>query len=186
MAKKALDLQLTEEGKVFVYEYLNNGKNASAAFRAAFPNNIPPDRHELVSRAAKYKRTGAVAAALQIAEAKELAKIERVMDKYSVTKEKITEEMAKIAFSNPEDVMSWGPDGVEIRPSSELTPEQKASVAEVSETRNEKTGTTVKIKQYDKFQALMGLAKTLGMLQERVQHEHKHVAVSFVIEGKDD
>lgn len=179
------NLVLSDAGKVFVREYFKNGKNATAAHRVAFPHLTYDNIHKQVRAAAAYKRNHAVAKAIREGESREVQKLGNVMDKYAVTKEKIVEEFARIAFANTGDYMTWGPDGVNVKPSSELTAEEKAAIAEVKETRSDKTGTVVQVKPYDKISALTALAKTLGMLQDKVSHEHKHVAVSFIIEGKE-
>jgi phage terminase small subunit len=51
-----------------------------------------------------------------------------------VTQDQVVEELALIAFGNPHDVMEWGPGGVHLCSSFELTFDQAAIVAEVAET----------------------------------------------------
>lgn len=182
MAKKVLDLPLTDQGRVFVTEFLKNGKNASAAYRAAFPHLNFKNALDCTQQASKFRNAPAIKAALQIAQSREMVKVGKVLDRYAITQERVAEEMAKIAFAKINDYVEWGPDGVTIKESSELSPEAMAALQEVSETRNEKTGTVVKVKPYDKMAALSTLAKTLGMMTEKHEHEHKHVSVSFIIE----
>lgn len=179
---KLNDLELVENQLRFVEEYLKNGKKYTLAFKAVFPDSKFDDKRNLTKAAKRYFTIPKVQAAIALAESKALARVDRVITKYAVTKERITEELAKLAFTTAEDVMTWGPDGVIVKPSSELSDEAKASVAEVTETRSEKTGTTIKVKTYDKRAALETLGKSLGMFQEKVNHEHKHMSVSFVIE----
>lgn len=180
MARKLKDLTLTEPDKVFVGEFLKNGRNASQAFKLAYPH-LTFDKMQLVNAAAAQKRKPAVSAAISIADGKTRQKLAKVMDRYAVTQERITEEMAKIAFANVDDYATWDNDGVAVKSSSDLTDATKAAISEVSETRNEKTGTTVKVKAYDKLAALTTLAKTLGMMVEKVEHKHM-AAVKFIIE----
>ena len=184
MARKLKDLTLSEPDKVFVGEFLKNGRNASAAFRVAYPH-LTFEKMKLVTAAAAQKRKPAIAAAISIADGKTRQKLAKVMDRYAVTQERITEEMAKIAFANVDDFVTWDNDGVAVKSSADLTDATKAAISEVSETRNEKTGTTVKVKAYDKLAALQTLAKTLGMMTDKVDVSHKMVSVSFVVEGKD-
>ena len=92
-------------------------------------------------------------------------------DKAGVTIGRIVEELAKIGFANASDFFAWGPDGVVIKPSSELTPDQLAVVAEVQETRARGHGeSTIKIKLSDKQSALEKLGRHLGMFKEKVEH----------------
>jgi phage terminase small subunit len=62
--------------------------------------------------------------------------------------------------------MTWGPNGVTLKPSSELTPEQSAAVEEVTETIT-MTGGTVKIKLHSKTKAIELGAKILKMVSDK-------------------
>lgn len=121
-----------------------------------------------------------VKAQIDLAEDKVKDKIAIIADKYAVTQERIIEEITKIAFSDPTQIQSWGPDGITVKPSSELTDEQKATVAEVHEMRG-MHGTTMKVKQYDKLRALVDLGKAIGMFKDEKDSGPK-MAVQFVIE----
>lgn len=89
-----------------------------------------------------------------------------------ITRARIVDELAKIAFASAGDFFEWGPDGVEIKPSEDLTDEQRAVVSEVSQTVTEKGGTT-RIKLSDKQAALEKLGRALGMFKDRVEHTGK-------------
>ena len=82
-------------------------------------------------------------------------------------------ELAQIAFTDMGDYVTWGPDGVRLKDSSELPEGASAAVLEVSETTTEH-GRTLKIKLHDKLGALNSLAKRLGMFIER-QEVNAHV-----------
>jgi phage terminase small subunit len=88
--------------------------------------------------------------------------------KVGVTVERIVSELAKIAFANAGDYFRWGPGGVTINPSADLTADQRSVIAEVSETRSE-TGGSIKIKLSDKQTALEKLGRHLGMFKEKVE-----------------
>lgn len=88
--------------------------------------------------------------------------------KNDVTVERVVAELAKIAFASADDFFDWGPDGVTIRDKSDLTPEQRAVVAEVMEQPGE-FGSTIKIKLYDKPGALEKLGRYLGMFREKLE-----------------
>lgn len=83
-----------------------------------------------------------------------------------VTIERIVAELAKLAFGDPRRLMSWGPDGVKLRPSSELTDDAAAAVAEVSETFSA-TGGSLKVKTADKVKALELLGRHLGIFLDK-------------------
>ena len=89
-------------------------------------------------------------------------------------------ELARIAFADMGEFATWGPNGLRLRDSGELTPDVLAAVAEVGETVGEKTN-TLRFKLHDKVKALALLGKHLGMFADRVEHsgrvEHAHAHV---------
>lgn len=83
-----------------------------------------------------------------------------------VTIERIVAEVVKIAFANQRDLMAWGPEGVKLKSSDELTDEQAAAVSEVSESISS-TGGSLKLKTHDKLGALRFLAELKGHLVKK-------------------
>ena len=83
--------------------------------------------------------------------------------KSQVTKERIIQELARIAFSDLRNVSEWGSDSVTLIASSDLTDAHAAPVSEISESVNQ-YGSSLKIKQYDKMKALELLSRMLGYL----------------------
>jgi phage terminase small subunit len=83
-----------------------------------------------------------------------------------VTADRVVLELARVAFGDPRRVMGWGPGGVRLRPSAELTDEEAAIVAEVGETTT-KEGGSLRVKTVDKLGALRLLGRHLGMFGER-------------------
>ena len=79
-----------------------------------------------------------------------------------VTADKVVTELAKVAFGDPRRLLSWGPGGVVLRDSAELTEAEAALVSEVSETRTASGGTR-KVKLHCKLAALNALGKHLGL-----------------------
>jgi hypothetical protein len=61
--------------------------------------------------------------------------------------------------------MTWGPAGVRLKPSSELTEEQAAAIESVTDTRTAVGGTT-KVTLHSKPKAMELGAKLLGMTEE--------------------
>jgi phage terminase small subunit len=97
--------------------------------------------------------------AIRAAQAKQSARTE-------ITADRVVKELARIAFVDTRQVFTWGPNGVTLRDSSELTDDEAAVVSEVSETTTE-SGGTIKVKRFDKLKALELLGKHLGMFVER-------------------
>jgi hypothetical protein len=78
-----------------------------------------------------------------------------------ITRERIMNELAKIAFADPRDVMKWGPEGLTLLDSDQLSEDGIATVAEVCETRT-KDGGSLRLKMHDKVKALDSLALTIA------------------------
>ena len=87
-------------------------------------------------------------------------------ERTKVTADQVVSELALIAFADMATYADWGPDGVKLKQSSELSKSAAAAVAEVSERRTEST-CAVRFKLHDKLGALNSLAKHLGMFIER-------------------
>lgn len=83
-----------------------------------------------------------------------------------ITADRVVAELAKIAFADPRDLMEWGPDGVKLKTSADLTEEQAASVAEVSEMTT-KNGRTIRLKKHDKLKALELIGNHIGMFERK-------------------
>jgi len=136
---------MTPKQKRFVEEYLVDLNAAAAARRAGYAKGS----------AWRLMRHSAVAAAIEEAQ-------ERRAQRTRVSADRVVTEIAKVAFGDPRRLFSWGPGGIELRESSELTEAEAALVSEVSETRTAAGGTR-KIKLHCKMTALTALAKHLGL-----------------------
>jgi len=139
--------ELTEKQKRFVREYLVDLNGTAAAKRAGYAaRSAYSIAHELL-------RKPDIATAVARGLAQECA----------VTRTRIVDEIAGIAFANAGDYFQWGPDGIVIRDSRHLTEEQCAVVSEASQTKNAQGGGSVRIKLYDKLAALARLARLTGL-----------------------
>ena len=83
--------------------------------------------------------------------------------KLEIRQETVVMELARLGFSDMRNYVSWGPSGVNLKDSAELTEDEARAVIEVSETRSE-NGSTVKFKLADKKGPLELLGKHLGLL----------------------
>ncbi len=120
------------------------GKSQSEAYlTAGYKANNKVTASNLASRLLKNDRIQARLAVLR-AEAAE---------RYKVTPDNIFMRTGSILNADMRNYMTWGPNGVTLKPSSELTPEQSAAVEEVTETVT-KDGGTVKIKLHSKTKAI--------------------------------
>ena len=80
----------------------------------------------------------------------------------------VVRELARIAFSDLRRVVDWGPDGIVVKDSKTLSPQDARMVAEI-EQREVNGVRTVRIKTWDKNKALNDLTKVLGMQINKVQ-----------------
>jgi hypothetical protein len=104
----------------------------------------------------------AVRAALDAALAERKSRLEV---EGSITEARILRELAAIAFGDLRRVMAWGPGGIMLRESAELTDREAAQVAEVAE-RKGKQGASKSLKRHDKVRSLELLGRHLGMFGE--------------------
>ncbi len=136
---------MTPRQRRFVQEYLIDLNATKAAKRAGYN---PTWGRELVHKPV-------VAAAIESAQAKRAQRTR-------VTADRVVTELAKVAFGDPRRLFSWGPGGIELRESSELTEAEAALVSEVSETRTAAGGTR-RVKLHCKMTALTALGRHLGL-----------------------
>ena len=147
-------MSLTPKQQRFVEEYLIDLNATQAAIRAGYSEKTAYSQGE------RLLRNVEVAAA--VAEAK-AARSERT----EVTQDAVLKELALIGFANAGDYFDWGPAGVKLKGKADLTAEQQAVVAEVSETVTEKGG-TIRLKLHDKRAALVDIGRHLGMFKDNL------------------
>jgi phage terminase small subunit len=89
-----------------------------------------------------------------------------ILAKCEMSASEVCLRLTRIARVNLGHYCKWGPNGVEVIPSDQLTEEQRECVSEVVEdvTVN---GSKVKFKLFDKKAALDSLAKRHGLFQEK-------------------
>jgi phage terminase small subunit len=152
--------KLTDKQQRFVDEYLIDPTNQTqAAIRAGYP---PKTACEQASR---------LLTNVKVKEAIEKEMAERAK-RTGITKDRVLQEIAKIAFANMKDFVKWTPDRVYLIHSDELSDIDAAAIAEVSETIGE-FGTSVKIKLHDKKGTLELLGRHLGLFNDKLDVNHK-------------
>ena len=140
---------MTPKQSRFVDEYLVDLNGARAARRAGY------SERSAASQAYELLRNKTVAAAIVKAQAERAART-------GITSDRVVIELAKVAFGDPRRLLSWGPGGVVLRESDELTEAEAALVSEVAETRTS-TGGTRRVKLHCKLTALTALGRHLGL-----------------------
>ena len=136
-----------------VLEDLIDGNATQAALRAGLPARSPAK----AGSAMLHQRD--VAAAIERARAAAAARL-------TITADRVTAELAAIAFASIGDVADWGPDGVTLKDKQTIAPQDRAAIAEFfcEKTVGEKTTTSrTQVKMHSKQRALDSLAKHLGL-----------------------
>ena len=141
------------------------GMSQSDAYRLAFPKAEAWKDETVWSRASELASSCKVQGRVQ-----EL--LQKAVDANEVTVERIIAEVAKIAFGDMRRVMTWGPGGVLLNPSDELSDTDAAMVSEVSETGSP-TNRSLKLKTHDKMSALRLLADIKGAIVRKNEHTGK-------------
>lgn len=138
----------------FVEEYLIDLNATAAAKRAGYsPRSASCTGYNLINRP-------------EIVAAVAKAQAERAK-RTQVTADKVVTELAKVAFGDPRRLLSWGPKGVELRESSELSEAEAALVSEVSVTHSSTGAGAKRVKLRCKLTALNALGKHLGVFNGR-------------------
>jgi phage terminase small subunit len=147
-----------DRGQAFIHAYLSNGHNATqAAISAGYSAKTAQQKgSNLLHRPDILERLN--------------AERKRLAEDNKLTIKRIADRLEAIAFGDPRDLMVWGPGGVILKDSADLTPQQAAMVAEVAETET-KLGTNLKLKRHDQVKALELLGKMLGMFIDKTENK---------------
>jgi len=151
-----LSSALTVKQERFATAYIETG-NASEAYRIAYdadgmtPASVHREAHAVLDNPKVASRVAALQAELR--------------ERHKVTADRIVEELALIALADAGDFYDWGPNGVTVKDKSQLTPEQRRVVSEVSQTITE-AGGTIRVKLHDKQAALDKLARHFGVYKD--------------------
>ncbi|KKK57441.1 hypothetical protein LCGC14_3054450, partial [marine sediment metagenome] len=159
--------KLPAQRRKFVHEYLVDLNGTRAAMRAGY------------SEKTANEQAAQLLANLSVSQAVE-AGHQRLAELVKVRQYEIVREFRNLGFSDMRHFSEWGKNGVTLTDSKELTREQAACVAEVSQTITENGG-TIKFKLHNKVDALSALAKHLGMFPTRVEQGVVQVPVQFNI-----
>lgn len=137
----------------FVEEYLIDLNATQAAIRAGYS---PDSAH---STGWDILRKPEIQEAIQKA-------MNKRAERTGITQERVLKELARIAFANMGSFATWGPRGIKLRSKRHLSVDDRAAVAELSETTSQHGG-SIKFKLHDKLGALEKLMRHLGMNKEK-------------------
>ena len=142
---------LNEKQKRFVSEYIIDLNAKQAAIRAGYsPKGAEPQASRLLSNAK-----------IQV----EIAKaMEDRGKRTGITQDRVLAELSAIAFAKATDYVEVDDDGsAKIKPTAELTEEQKKAIASIKEGAN-----GIEIKLTDKTKALEMLSRHLGLFNDKL------------------
>lgn len=142
---------LNEKQKRFVSEYIIDLNAKQASIRAGYsPKGAEPQASRLLSNAK-----------IQV----EIAKaMEDRGKRTGITQDRVLAELSAIAFAKATDYVEVDDDGsVKIKPTAELTEEQKKAIASIKEGAN-----GIEIKLTDKTKALEMLSRHLGLFNDKL------------------
>jgi phage terminase small subunit len=167
---------LTPYSQAFVAAYLTNGRNGTAAHRAAYPGAASTQVH--ASAASRLLKDPRIKAVVAEADREDAAALAAAVRSAAISKQRIAEELAKIAFADPRQCFSLGPDGTPVPDWSRIGEGQAAGIVEVTvddlklqHGSKIREARRIRIKFSDKRLTLMSLAHLLGYLPEHRLHE---------------
>ena len=88
-------------------------------------------------------------------------------ERTEIDQDEVLREIHRLGFSNIADYVEWGPDGVRLKESANMSDEALRCILEVSETKTDKGG-TVKFKLHDKKGSLELLGRHLGLFKDNL------------------
>ena len=93
--------------------------------------------------------------------------------KYAATEENVIAELAKIGFTNLEDVAEWDDDGLKIKNRRWMNKHARAAISELSFDESAKRGRKIKVKLHGKKDALDSLGRTMGIFKDKLETDTK-------------
>lgn len=144
--------QLSPREQRFVTEYIIDLNATEAAVRAG----LGKTRKSSTEIASRLRRKEAVAQAISVL----------IAQRSGVTSSRIIEELGKLAFADVTSIVKVKGGQIVVADTDELSADQRACIAEISETVGE-GGRTIRVKLHDKLNALDKLAKVLSLYKER-------------------
>ena len=145
--------RLTDKQRAFVFEYMCDLNATQAAIRAGYSKRTA-------------QKIGSENLLKPLISAEIEKAIEERAERTKVTANQVIQELAKIAFANISDYVTWDDTGIKLKKDVSITEEQKAAISEIVETRSGKITTSRKFKLHDKQKALDSLGRHLGIFKE--------------------
>ena len=159
--------KLNPKQQEFIEQYLVDFNGTQAAIRAGYSPRT----------AIKIASENLTKPDIQEALAKRRAELAEANE---VTPERVMAEYALIGFADMSDYVTWGPSGVRLKDSEDLSDRASTAVAEVLENITE-GGRTIKFKLHDKRAALDSLVKMMGWIAPAKVDVRENLVVTFIV-----
>lgn len=194
--------KLTKQQREFTDYYLLH-RNGAEAYRVAYPKSRKQSAHYCGVEAHRLLKHPLIAPVVA-EKSKQIAEIAE--KKFGVTAERVLRELHALAFCNAEDYFEWGTrrrpvfnrngtpcldaDGeqvyedvqyVYVKPSSELTREQKAAIVGAEEMVSHTGDRLISVKMADKRGALKMLGEHLGLFRNAEAGGGNNLAINIAI-----
>lgn len=100
------------------------------------------------------------------------SKIQEALDARSkrtaITKDRVLQEMARVAFADQASFATWGGGKVTLKDSSDLSPDDTVCVKKITEKTDNKGAKTLEIELHDKMKALEMLGRHLVLFTDKL------------------
>lgn len=154
--------------QAFVVAYLENGGNAAAAYRIAYPKS---GEASVKGNASRLTRHPLIAEAIGRARASTVTAVEHAVERYAITQERLADLMARLCFTELRqvaDVSTEVVDGkvrqvVKVKDFSDIDADAHMALVEVRRS----AGGEVSVKLPDKRAAAMDLARLKGWIADK-------------------
>ncbi|MGH6990935.1 MAG: terminase small subunit, partial [Stellaceae bacterium] len=143
---------LSPRQQKFVEQYLITGVARQAALRAGYS---PAGAGAIAWR---LKRMPNVAKAIRLGRSSEARRAQ-------VERDRVLLELVRVAFSDIGEVLDWtSGEDITLRPKDEISPHQRAAIAEIAPRRN---GKGARVRFHNKAHALDAIARHLGLFDKQ-------------------
>jgi hypothetical protein len=164
--------KLTPKQSIFLAELLNNGGNATAAYRLAF--NDKSRGNSCAAKAHALKSHPIIAARIREASARATAAVAAAVERYQITADRVADAMARLAFTDLRqivDVESVRDEAgkvrqvVRLRDFRDIDADAHVALVKVKRTASGE----VSVELADKLAALNSLARLKGWIADKPQ-----------------
>jgi phage terminase small subunit len=172
---------ISDQHKLFIEEYLQNGFNATKAYMSVYPNAAYDSAR---TNAAKLLANTNIRTEIDL-RCNELLK-----DKAELTIKTI-EELKRLAFADIKEFLDYDNDNLTFKPSNEIDtrPIESVEITRLKAETDKITGLNtmtekMKLKLYNKKDALETLCKYLGLFKEQIEISG-NIPITINIQGVD-